>query len=148
MSRKSVSRKAMAVVSSLLVMAVLMPVQAIAIQAYPVDGDVLAPYQAVIDELNETYGTEAAFVTYQESIDMGIPMPTPEHLGTVAEFRETLESFLVESLPISTAAQQAAAAAALAASEPPTEAVCTSVVRDSNGMIIEKWFEPVGPVRH
>jgi len=59
--------------------------------------DDLSEYLAIVDRVNAEYGTDFKFVTEEESQRHGIPMPSPSHLGSPAEFEKNLRAEMAEA---------------------------------------------------
>jgi hypothetical protein len=98
----------------ILVSLVLEPVNTYATECRSFADD-LAPYQAVMDEINQEYGLNFWFITPEESRELNLPLTRVENLGTVEEYEAGLRA---EAENVARQNAYAEAAAARAASQP------------------------------
>jgi hypothetical protein len=97
-------------------------------------------YQEVIDCVNAELGSDFAFVTAEESELYDIPMPDPEHLGSLEDFEANIRDQIT-----TTQAWNAEAAAATASAQAEASVTVTTVaypIFDENGKYIGATDDP------
>ncbi|MDR3136936.1 MAG: hypothetical protein LBU07_05980 [Coriobacteriales bacterium] len=125
------------IVSSLV--AVMLPVQAMASSSQITGTESLAPYQAILDSVNAQYGTDIHLITTQESLLTGIPVPTASSLGALGEFEAEIIALAEFSSATNAATQQATAAAQARAVGNATTTVTLDPIYEDGEVIGMGW---------